>query len=124
MSLQILKHLPISTSPFRHFKGVNACVYTLKRHFQPTQGLYIKQGDKIPSVELKEDSPGNRINIADEINGKKTAVIVGVPAAFSMFVIFLLLRPSSRHTNNLFVLESFCIQWIESSLLIYFVLSL
>ena len=47
------------------------------------QRRHISVGDSIPSVKLKEDSPGVDVNLADELAGKETAVIVGVPGAFS-----------------------------------------
>ncbi|EPS43511.1 hypothetical protein H072_2498 [Dactylellina haptotyla CBS 200.50] len=53
------------------------------RQFHSSPARLIAVGDAIPSVELKEDSPGNVVNIAQEIAGLKKAVIVGVPAAFS-----------------------------------------
>ena len=41
----------------------------------------VKVGDTLPSVELAEGSPGNKVNLAKTLTGK--GVIVGVPAAFS-----------------------------------------
>ncbi|KAF2649400.1 AhpC/TSA family protein [Lophiostoma macrostomum CBS 122681] len=38
-------------------------------------------GDRIPNVELMEGSPGNKVNIAKELEGK--GLVIGVPAAFS-----------------------------------------
>ncbi|KEF62867.1 peroxiredoxin (alkyl hydroperoxide reductase subunit C) [Exophiala aquamarina CBS 119918] len=42
----------------------------------------VKQGDSIPSVDLFENSPGNKVNLANELASGK-GVIIGVPAAFS-----------------------------------------
>ncbi len=42
----------------------------------------VKVGDSVPSVELFENSPGNKINIANELSSGK-GLIIGVPAAFS-----------------------------------------
>ncbi|EWC45909.1 hypothetical protein DRE_04916 [Drechslerella stenobrocha 248] len=53
------------------------------RQFHSSPARSIAVGDAIPSVQLKEDSPGNVVDIAKEIAGLKKAVIVGVPAAFS-----------------------------------------
>ncbi|RVD89314.1 uncharacterized protein DFL_000327 [Arthrobotrys flagrans] len=53
------------------------------RQFHSTPPKFIAVGDAIPAVELKEDSPGNVVDIASEVAGLKKAVIVGVPAAFS-----------------------------------------
>ena len=45
----------------------NLCVWqTICEHFQ--------EGDKIPSVDLYEDSPANKINIADLCANKKVAL--------------------------------------------------
>lgn len=49
--------------------------------FHSTRPAFVKVGDAIPNVDLVEDSPGNKVNIAKELTGK--GVIVGVPAAFS-----------------------------------------
>ena len=40
----------------------------------------VKVGDSIPSVDLFENNPGNKVNLAQELGD---GVIVGVPAAFS-----------------------------------------
>ncbi|XP_005178534.1 peroxiredoxin-5, mitochondrial-like [Musca domestica] len=42
----------------------------------------IKVGEKLPSVDLFEDSPANKINTGDLTSGKKV-VIFGVPGAFT-----------------------------------------
>ncbi|KPI36876.1 Peroxiredoxin-5, mitochondrial, partial [Cyphellophora attinorum] len=42
----------------------------------------VKEGDKIPSVELFRKNPGDKINIAQEI-ASGPALLIGVPAAFS-----------------------------------------
>lgn len=39
-------------------------------------------GDKLPSVDLFEDSPANKINTGDLASGKKV-IIFGVPGAFT-----------------------------------------
>lgn len=44
--------------------------------------VQVKVGDSIPSIELWEDSPGNKINIAEELKSGK-GLIIGTPAAFS-----------------------------------------
>ena len=54
------------------------------RNFQSSGRVPVQVGDKIPDVELLEDSPGNKVNLAKELTGN--GVIVGVPAAFSMIV--------------------------------------
>ncbi|KAL9112447.1 MAG: hypothetical protein Q9227_003289 [Pyrenula ochraceoflavens] len=42
----------------------------------------VKQGDSIPDVDLHEDSPRNKVNLAQELASGK-GLIIGVPAAFS-----------------------------------------
>ncbi len=44
--------------------------------------MQVKVGDSIPNVDLFEDSPGNKVNLAKELSSGK-GVIIGVPAAFS-----------------------------------------
>jgi len=51
------------------------------RNFHTSAPAFVKVGDVIPNVELVEDSPGNKVSIANELKGK--GVIIGVPAAFS-----------------------------------------
>ncbi|KAK4691955.1 peroxiredoxin 5, partial [Lecanoromycetidae sp. Uapishka_2] len=41
----------------------------------------VKVGDSIPSVELVESNPGDKVNLAKVLTGK--GLIIGVPAAFS-----------------------------------------
>jgi peroxiredoxin 5 len=45
----------------------------------------VKPGDSIPTVELEEGGPGNKINLANEF-GSGPGLIIGVPAAFSMSI--------------------------------------
>ncbi|KAI9577526.1 peroxiredoxin-5, mitochondrial-like [Glossina fuscipes] len=52
------------------------------RTFQTTFPVMIKVGDTLPSVELFEGSPANKINIS-ELTAKKKVVIFGVPGAFT-----------------------------------------
>jgi hypothetical protein len=44
----------------------------------------VQVGDKIPDVELVEGGPGTKVNLAKELKGK--GLIIGVPAAFSMYL--------------------------------------
>ena len=59
---------------------VHAPLYAA-RNFHASTPAFVKVGDAIPNVELVEDSPGNKVSIANELKGK--GVIIGVPAAFS-----------------------------------------
>ena len=51
------------------------------RSFHASAPAFVKVGDSIPNIELVEGSPGNKVSIAKELEGK--GVIIGVPAAFS-----------------------------------------
>lgn len=55
-----------------------------RRCFHASATRFVKVGDSIPDVELMESSPGNKVNLATELKGKK-GVIVGVPAAYCKF---------------------------------------
>ena len=54
-----------------------------RNQFHASARAFVKVGDAIPSVELMEGSPGNKVNIADALKDAKKAVIIGVPAAYS-----------------------------------------
>lgn len=43
---------------------------------------FFQVGDKLPSLELTEGNPGNKVNISSVAKGKKI-VIFGVPGAFT-----------------------------------------
>jgi len=43
----------------------------------------IKVGDKLPSVELYENNPGNKVNILELFSGAKKGIIFAVPGAFT-----------------------------------------
>lgn len=45
-------------------------------------GLRLQVGDQIPSAELFEDSPANKVNTCELTAGKKV-VVFGVPGAFT-----------------------------------------
>ncbi|ORY58861.1 alkyl hydroperoxide reductase/peroxiredoxin, partial [Pseudomassariella vexata] len=54
------------------------------RSFHASRAAFVKVGDKLPNLEvLCEDSPGNKVNLAEEFNNVKRGLIIGVPAAFS-----------------------------------------
>ncbi|RPB17755.1 peroxiredoxin [Morchella conica CCBAS932] len=50
--------------------------------FHVSASTFINVNDRIPDIEVMEDSPGNKISIGKELKGKK-AILLGVPAAFS-----------------------------------------
>jgi 2-Cys peroxiredoxin 5 len=52
--------------------------------FHTSPRAFVKAGDVIPDLNvLVEGSPGNKVNMAEEV-GVGKALIIGVPAAFSM----------------------------------------
>ena len=55
--------------------------FTPTRSFQRTARAWVRVGDSLPDVDLVENSPGNKVNLAKELKGK--GVVIGVPAAFS-----------------------------------------
>jgi 2-Cys peroxiredoxin 5 len=55
---------------------------TAARTFHSSARAFIKVGDKLPNLDvLVENSPGNKVNLSEQITGK--GLIIGVPAAFS-----------------------------------------
>uniref|UniRef100_B3P0D6 Peroxiredoxin-5 n=2 Tax=Drosophila erecta TaxID=7220 RepID=B3P0D6_DROER len=52
------------------------------RSLSRTSAAMVKVGDSLPAVDLFEDSPANKINTGDLVNGKKV-IIFGVPGAFT-----------------------------------------
>ncbi|KIW69025.1 hypothetical protein PV04_04929 [Phialophora macrospora] len=52
------------------------------RSFSSTPAIMVKEGDSIPNIDLYEDSPGNKVNLSQELASGK-GVVIGVPAAFS-----------------------------------------
>ncbi|ORY07271.1 AhpC/TSA family protein [Clohesyomyces aquaticus] len=50
--------------------------------FHSSAPAFVQVGDKLPQVDLMEGSPGNKVNLAQELS-KGKGLIIGVPAAFS-----------------------------------------
>jgi len=56
------------------------------RSFSSTTRALIEVGDRLPQLDvLVENSPGNKVNLSEQVT-KGKALIIGVPAAFSMRV--------------------------------------
>lgn len=53
-----------------------------RRSFHVSSRAFVQVGDAIPDIELMENSPGNKVSIAQELK-KGKGIILGVPAAFS-----------------------------------------
>lgn len=54
-----------------------------RRAFHASTPAFVKAGDEIPDLPvLVENSPANKINLADEFKSAN-GIVIGVPAAFS-----------------------------------------
>ncbi|RZF48233.1 hypothetical protein LSTR_LSTR006200 [Laodelphax striatellus] len=51
-------------------------------HLSCSFNMPAKEGDKIPAIELYENTPANKVNLQDETSNKKV-IIFGVPGAFT-----------------------------------------
>ena len=59
---------------------LNACARSL--HSSSYLNMPVKVGDKVPSVDLFEKTPANKVNLASLCEGKKV-IVFGVPGAFT-----------------------------------------
>lgn len=67
-----------------------------RRLFHATAPTLVKVGDKLPNVELMENSPGNKVNIAEELKSGK-GLIIGKPT----MIIPRSEAPSVTRTNQI-----------------------
>jgi hypothetical protein len=74
----LLAAIMMASAPVLRRLGVAA---SRARSFHTSPRAFVNVGDTLPGIELVEKSPGNKVNLKDEIKGK--ALIIGVPAAFS-----------------------------------------
>lgn len=52
--------------------------------FHTSRPAFVAVGDRLPDLSvLVEDSPGNKVNLAEEFAGVKRGIVIGIPAAFS-----------------------------------------
>ncbi|GAB7360969.1 hypothetical protein MBLNU230_g0952t1 [Neophaeotheca triangularis] len=51
------------------------------RGFRTTAPAFVQKGDAVPDIQLVEGSPGNKVSLGQELQGK--GLIIGVPGAFS-----------------------------------------
>ncbi|KAH6653205.1 redoxin [Truncatella angustata] len=56
---------------------------TRASQFHTSRSLFVRPGDKLPQTDLVENSPGNKVNLAEEFTNVKRGIVIGVPAAFS-----------------------------------------
>ena len=65
--------------------GIASSVRTT-RAFHSTPAALVKVGDGVPYLDvLREGSPANTVNLAEELSAED-GIIIGVPGAFSTFV--------------------------------------
>nr|AAM18076.1 peroxiredoxin V protein [Branchiostoma belcheri tsingtauense] len=57
--------------------GARCAIYTATAYNMP-----IKVGDKLPGIDLYENTPGNKVNVSELFAGKK-GVLFAVPGAFT-----------------------------------------
>jgi len=80
------------------------------RSFHTTRPVFVQAGDRIPNLEvLVENSPGNKVNLAEEFK-KGDGLIIGVPAAFSpacssQHVPSYMMHPEIKDAGQVFVVS-------------------
>ncbi|KAL5120972.1 hypothetical protein ACEQ8H_001160 [Pleosporales sp. CAS-2024a] len=87
-----------------------------RRLFHASAPALVKVGDKLPSIDLVEGSPGNRVNLAAELTGRGVIIgmshcpVAGVPAAFSpscseQHIPGYVNSPKLKHAGKVFVVS-------------------
>jgi 2-Cys peroxiredoxin 5 len=51
-------------------RPVKAPLYSA-RYLHASAPVFVKVGDAVPNIELVEDSPGNKVSIANELKGRQ-----------------------------------------------------
>uniref|UniRef100_A0ACB8G8C7 Peroxiredoxin-5, mitochondrial n=1 Tax=Sphaerodactylus townsendi TaxID=933632 RepID=A0ACB8G8C7_9SAUR len=71
-------------SPFARGLTASSQAVVVRRSFGSRAAAMaaLKVGDKLPSVEVYEADPGNKVNVASLFKGKK-GILFGVPGAFT-----------------------------------------
>lgn len=85
----LLSQLAPTTSSLTPSTSASITNNLSRRSFSNTSTKMVQTGDAIPSIELYENSPGNKVNLAEVLKSGK-GVIIGVPAAFSTLFNLLL----------------------------------
>ncbi|KAI1129763.1 AhpC/TSA family protein [Nemania abortiva] len=76
MAFRALRRVPMATPMSRPLVAA--------RQFHATPRAFVQVGDAVPDIDLHEDSPANKVNLAKAYGtGIDNGVIIGVPAAFS-----------------------------------------
>lgn len=84
MSLRTASLLrPLRLGSARLSSTIGAASRAAGRSFHTTRPAFVKVGDELPSVELMENSPGNKVDLAREAQQVRNMILIGVPAAFS-----------------------------------------
>lgn len=81
------KCMRLTSSQYSHPTCSSFSNPSRRQLFRTSAPAFVKTGDPIPDVDLVEGSPGNKVNLARELKGK--SLVIGVPAAFSMFKRYL-----------------------------------
>lgn len=69
--------------PLAPIPGSSISTTSRTRNFsRTTTAAMVQAGDSLPSVELMENSPGEKVKLSDLLKDK-TGLVIGVPAAFS-----------------------------------------
>lgn len=80
------------------------------RRFHASRPAFVRVGQEVPSIEvLVENSPGNKVNLAEEFQ-KGDGIIIGVPGAFSgacseKHVPSYILHPKLKEAGQVFVVS-------------------
>jgi 2-Cys peroxiredoxin 5 len=57
--------------------------FTATRAFHQSCARLIKAGDAFPDITVMEDSPGNKLSLAQVLKKQPQALVIGVPAGLS-----------------------------------------
>lgn len=74
--------MPIKVNAINHFHTSILNALFVLSIIESLNRIFFQVGDKLPSVELFEGTPKDKVNIGDIVKGKRV-VIFGVPGAFT-----------------------------------------
>ncbi|KAL9000836.1 MAG: hypothetical protein Q9169_000590 [Polycauliona sp. 2 TL-2023] len=74
-----------------------------RRTFSTTAPAFVKAGDRIPDIDLVEASPGNKVNLAKELQGK--GIVIGGPACSASHIPGYLNSASLKEAGKVFVVS-------------------
>jgi hypothetical protein len=90
--------LPLRSPVVRHMIARGSAINARSRAFHSSLRAAVQIGDAIPDVELMEGSPGNKVNLFNELKGK--GVIIGVPAAYCTDLLLTSITCTSSTTRG------------------------